>query len=79
MQNSMPKNDGKTWKIEDVRNVIFGAERHTVVKKMGSRGSGTELILHQKMMKNQCKNHPKSMENPYKIDARKSDAKSMAK
>ena len=46
----MPKNDGKTLKIKDVRNVKNGAERETFIKNQGSRGSAAERNLHQKMM-----------------------------
>ena len=49
-------------KNEEVENMNFCAERHTVVKKQGSRGSVAELILHRKMMKIRCKIHPKIYE-----------------
>ena len=59
-------------KNEEVENMDFGAERHTVVQNQGSRGSGAELILHQQMMKNRWKIHPKidekSMKKRYKKD-----------
>ena len=56
-------------KNEEVENMNFGAERHTVVQNQGSRGSGAERNLHRKMMKNQWKIHPKiyekSMQNRF--------------
>ena len=51
--------DRKNMKNEEVKNMDFGAEHHTVVQIQGSRGSGAELPLHRKMMKNRCKIHPK--------------------
>ena len=47
----MPKNDGKTLKINGAQHVKNDAERETVVKNQVSRGSATELSLHQKMLK----------------------------
>ena len=50
---------------EEGGNMDFGAERHTVVQILVSRGSVAERILHQtstnKNMTNKIKNHPKSM------------------
>ena len=67
MQKLTPKKKRKNRKHEEVKNMDFGAERHTVVQNQGSRGSVAERSLHQKMMKNQWKNHPKinekSMQN----------------
>ena len=51
--------DRKNMKNDEVKNMDFGAEHHTVVQIQGSRGSGAELVLHRKMMKNRCKIHPK--------------------
>ena len=55
------------------------AERETFIENQGSRGSVAERSLHQKMMKIDEKAIRKSMKNQCKIDARKSDAKMMAK
>ena len=37
----------KNMNNEEVENMDFGAERHTVVQNQGSRGSGAERILPQ--------------------------------
>ena len=47
MQNLMPKEIGKTRKIEVAQTVKNGAERGTVVKNQGSRSSATELKIYQ--------------------------------
>ena len=64
-------------KIEEGKNMNFGAERETVEKIQGSRGSRAERNLYAKMMKNLWKTIQKSMKNPCKIDARKSYANIM--
>ena len=62
----------KTWEIEDVENTENGAERETVVKKQGSRGSVAERNWHEEIMENWWKSIKKSMKNLYKIDVGKS-------
>ena len=64
-------------KNEEVKNMDFGAEHHTVVQNQGSRGSAADGNLYEQMMENRWKNIQKSMKNPCRIDARKSDTKIM--
>ena len=44
--------DWNTMKNRGGKNMHFGAERHTVVKKQGSRGSVAERDLDQQIRKN---------------------------
>ena len=67
MQKSRPKKRGKTLNIEVPCDGKTELSSHTCSNLEGSRGSGTELNLHPKKMKNPWKNHPKinekSMQN----------------
>ena len=50
-----------TWKIEEGKNMDVGAERETVAKKQGSRGSVAVRNEHRKILKKRQKIHPKSV------------------
>ena len=54
-------------KNEEVENMDFGAERHTVVQNQGSRGSVAERDRDPKIMKNPFKIHPKINEKSRSI------------
>ena len=67
-------------KNEEGKNMNFAAERGTVEKKQGSRGSVAERNLYAKKMKNQWKKHTKinakSIKNEVEKSMRKKPVKS---
>ena len=66
MQKSRQKKRGKSRKIEVPWDGKTELPSHTCSNLEGSRGSGTELNLHPKMMENQWKHYLKSIEKSIK-------------